>query len=114
MHILASVWKGTKSQCSLVDMKGKLICGGTASENERVSHYHTLPLADCFSYPEFYSHYKVCMTAKSKKMGMVYFLEQKQIRGREREEKEAEDGSKEPVGVCALPNGISTLHPTAL
>ena len=97
-------------------MKGKLICGGTASENEHVSQHHTLPSVDCFSYPELYSHYKVHMTATFlySKMGVVYFPEQKQRRGKEREEKEAEDGSKDPAGVCAPQNGISTLHPTAL
>lgn len=47
-------------------------------------------------------------------MGVVCFPDQKPRKGREREEKEAEDGSKEPAGVCALPNGISTLHPAAL
>lgn len=51
---------------------------------------------------------------KIKKMGMVYCLEWKQRRGREIEEKEAEDGSNELADVCVLPNGTSTLHPTAL
>lgn len=36
-------------------------------------------------------------------------------KGREEEKEEkAEDGSKDPAGLCVLPNRIYTVHPTAL
>lgn len=63
MHVLASAHKGGKSKCRLFDMKGKLTSGGSASEGECASQHHTLPVVDCFSYPELHSHYKVCTIA---------------------------------------------------
>lgn len=48
-------------------------------------------------------------------MGVVCFPEKtKEQIGKEKKKRQRTDRSKELAGLCALPNGISTLHPTAL
>lgn len=85
---------------------------------QRTSLFHSIT-----PFPWLFIHLILNLTAIAKCAQLIsssnqnlkwFALQNKNKEEEEKAEEEAEDGSKDPAGVCDSPNGISTAHPTAL